>query len=76
VDGTILLKAISPDAALQIHQVLNGLIVAANLSDSDSPLAKLAGLSEISRDDRTVALKLHCPATEAAGILAAAMLTP
>ena len=76
VDGTILLRAISSDAALQIHQVLNGLIVAANLSDSDSPLAKLAGLSEISRDDRTVALRLHCPATEAAGILAAAMLTP
>jgi hypothetical protein len=76
VDGKVLLKAISSDSALQIHQVLNGLMVAANMSDSASPLAKLAGMSDISRNDRNVLLKVHCPAADAADILAATMATP
>lgn len=76
VDGRIQLKAISSDAALQIHQVFNGLMVAANLSDNASPLAKLAGMSEITRDDRTVFMKVNCPAADAAEILSAAMASP
>jgi len=76
VDGKVQLKAVSSDSALQIHQVLNGLMVAANLSDNTSPLAKLAGMSEISRDDRNILLKVHCPAADAADILAAAMVSP
>lgn len=76
VDGDILLKASSPDSALQIHQVLNGLMVAANISDSTSPLARLAGMSDISREDNNILMKLHCPAADAANILASTMLTP
>lgn len=70
VDGNILLQTISPDTAMQIHQVLNGLILSASLTDSSSPLAKLAGMSEISRRENDVSLKIHCPANDAAEILA------
>lgn len=76
VDGRVTLKAVSSDAALQIHQLFNGLMVAANLSDSASPLAKLAAMSQIKRDDRNVSLKVNCPAADAAEILAAAMASP
>ena len=76
VDGAIRLNASSPDAAMQIHQILNGLIVGASLADSASPVAKLAEMSAVSRNDKLVMLKLHCPATDAASILAGALLTP
>lgn len=69
VDGSILLRAVSPDTALQIHQVLKGLMVAANLSDEASPLARLAGMSDISRNDQVVTMKLRCPASDAADLL-------
>ena len=76
VDGTILLRAVSPDAATQIHQILNGLMVSASLTDSSSPVAKLAGMSDVSQDDRTVTLKLRGPASDVADILATTLLTP
>jgi len=76
VDGSLVFKAVSPDSAIQIHQILNGLIVSASLADSSSPYAKLADMSEISRNDTTIVLKLHCPAAEAAGLLAATMPAP
>jgi len=76
VDGSILLRAISPEAATQIHQILNGLMVSASLTDSSSPIAKLAEMSEISQNEKDVSLKLHCSASDAASILAETMLTP
>ena len=76
VDGTILLKAVSSDSAEQIHQILNGLMVSASLTDSSSPIAKLAGMSEVSQDNNNVSLKIHCPASDAANILAETMLKP
>lgn len=76
VDGLILLRAITDDTAGQIHQVLNGLIVSATLTDSASPLAKLASMSEVAQEGRNVSLKLRCPASDAADILAATLLTP
>ena len=33
-------------------------------------------MSAVSRNDKLVMLKLHCPATDAASILAGALLTP
>jgi hypothetical protein len=76
VDGALALTAISPDTAFQIHQILNGLIVSASFSDTASPLAKLAEMSEVKRQDRNVTLSLRCPAQEAAGVLAATLLAP
>lgn len=76
VDGTIQLAASSPDAAMQIHQILNGLIVSASLTDSSSPVAKLAEMSQVSRNDKLVMLKLHCPACDAANLLAGTLLAP
>lgn len=76
VDGALALTAISPDAAFQIHQILNGLIVSASFSDAASPLAKLAEMSEVKRQDRNVTLSLRCPAQQAAGVLAATLLAP
>lgn len=76
VDGQVVLQASSPDAAAQIHQVLNGLMLTSSFADHASPFAKLAEASEISQNQKAVVLKLHCPAREAAGILAATMLGP
>jgi hypothetical protein len=73
VDGAILLNADSPEAAIQIQQILNGLMVSAGFADTESPLAKLAELSTISRSGNTMSLKIHCPAGEAAGLVAATM---
>lgn len=76
VDGSILLRAVSPDTANQIHQILNGLILSSTLTDSASPLAKLAAMSEVSQNNSDVLLKIQCPANEAADILSATLLTP
>lgn len=75
VDGGILLNADSPEAAIQIQQILNGLMVSAGFTDPDSPLAKLAELSTVSRSGTTMSLKIRCPATEAAGLVASALLS-
>lgn len=75
VNAGLLLNAVSPDAALQIEQILNGLILTATLSDNQSGLARLAGLSEVSRQDRTVGLQLRCPAWQAAAALSQAILS-
>lgn len=69
VDGTLLLNADSPETAIQIQQILNGLMVSSGFADSESPLAKLAELSTISRTGNTMSLKIHCPAGEAAGLV-------
>jgi hypothetical protein len=69
VDGAILLNADSPESATQIQQILNGLLVSAGFADADSPLAKLAELSTISRAGSTISLKIHCPANQAAGLV-------
>lgn len=73
VDGAILLNADSPETAVQIQQILNGLMVTAGFTDTDSPLTKLAELSTITRNGNTISLKIHCPAGEAAGLVASAM---
>ncbi len=73
VDGAILLNADSPETAVQIQQVLNGLMVAAGFTDTDSPLAKLVELSTISRNGNVMSLKIHCPASEAADLVAASL---
>jgi hypothetical protein len=75
VDAGIVLTAVSPDAAFQIHQILNGLMLSASLAEDASGLAKLAALSEVTRQGRTVSLSLHCPAQEAASALAASLLS-
>jgi len=75
VDGAILLNADSPETAVQIQQILNGLMVSAGFTDAESPLAKLAELSTISRNGNTMSLKIHCPASEAAGLVGAALLS-
>lgn len=75
VDAGIVLTAISPEAAFQIHQILNGLIVSANLTSDADGLAKLAALSEVTRQDQIVSLTLRCPARDAASALAASMLS-
>ncbi len=69
VDGVVLLNADSPESAMQIQQILNGLIVSAGFTDADSPLAQLADLSTIARSGNTMSLKIHCPATQAAGLV-------
>ncbi len=71
VDGAVLLNADSPETAIQIQQILNGLMVSAGFADTDSPLAKLAELSTITRSGNTMSLKIHCPAGEAAGLVGA-----
>lgn len=76
VNGSILLRAVSPDTANQIHQILNGLIFSSTLTDSASPIAKLAGMSEVSQDHRDVLMTIHCPASEAADLLSALLLAP
>jgi len=75
VDGAILLNADSPETAGQIQQILNGLMVSAGFADSESPLAKLAELSTISRTGNTMSLKIHCPAGEAAGLVSSTLLS-
>jgi hypothetical protein len=75
VDAGIVLNAVSPDAAFQIHQILNGLVVSASLASDASGLARLAALSEVNRQGRTVSLTLHCPARDAASALAASILS-
>jgi hypothetical protein len=75
VNAGLLLNAVSPEAALQIEQILNGLILTATLSDDPSGLARLAALSEVSRQDRTVGLHLQCPARQAAAALVSAILS-
>lgn len=75
VDAGVVLTAVSPEAAFQIQQVLNGLIVSANLAADSSSLARLAQLSEVSCQDQTVTLRLHCPARDAAAALAAGVLS-
>lgn len=75
-DATIALAAVSPDAAFQIHQILNGLIVSAAFTDESSGLAKLAELSEVKRQDRLVNLRVHCPTPDATSALAATLLQP
>jgi hypothetical protein len=74
VDGAILLNADSPETAIQIQQILNGLMVSAGFADTDSPLAKLAELSNITRNGNTMSLKIHCPASEAAGLVSSSLL--
>ncbi|MEI6564324.1 MAG: hypothetical protein WCO42_08495 [bacterium] len=69
VDGAILLNADSPETAVQIQQILNGLMVSASFTDAGSPLAKLAELSTLSRNGNTMSLKIHCPAGEAASLV-------
>lgn len=71
VDGAILLNADSPETAAQIQQILNGLMVTAGFADNESPWAKLAELSTISRSGNAMSLKIHCPAGEAAGLVGA-----
>lgn len=73
VDAGLVLNAVSTDAAQQIEQVLNGLIVAANLSGSTEGLGRLAALSTVARDDRTLTIQLRCPARDAAQLLVSAM---
>lgn len=75
LDANITMDAVSTDAAFQIQQVINGLIVSAAFTGESSGLSKLAELSEVSRDDRQVSLRLHCPARDAAGLLASALLS-
>ena len=45
MDANIAFAAVSTDAAFQIHQILNGLIVSAAFTEESSGLAKLAELS-------------------------------
>lgn len=73
VDGAILLNADSPETALQIQQILNGLMLSAGFADPDSPLAKLAELSTLSRNGNTMSLKIRCPANQAAGLVASVL---
>lgn len=75
VDADLLLNAVSPEAAQQIEQILNGLILTATLADDSTGLARLAGMSEVSCENRSVGLQLHCPARDAAVALSAAMLS-
>jgi hypothetical protein len=75
VDAGIVLSAISPDAAIQIHQILNGLVVSASLVPDADGLAKLAALSEVTRQGQTVSLTLHGPARDMASALATGMLS-
>jgi hypothetical protein len=75
VDAGLLLNASSPEAAQQIEQILNGLVLTAALSGDSNGLARLAGLSEVSCQDRSVGLQLQCPARDAAAALAAALLS-
>ena len=76
MDANIVLAAVSSDAAFQIHQILNGLIVSSAFTEESSGLAKLAELSEVKRQDRQVTLRIHCPARDAATALAATLLQP
>ena len=48
-------------------------MVSAGFADPDSPLSKLAELSTITRNGNTMSLKIHCPASEAAGLVSAAL---
>lgn len=73
VDGVVLLNADSPEAAVQIQQILNGLLISSGFADPDSPLSKLGELSTITRNGNTMSLKIHCPASEAAGLVSAAL---
>lgn len=73
VDAGMWLNAVSPDAAGDIEKVLNGLIVATRLSGDADGLGQLAELSDVSRNDRTVAVRLSCPASQAAVLLANAL---
>lgn len=73
VDGVVLLNADSPESAVQIQQILNGLMISSSFADPNSPLVKLAELSTISRDGNTLSLKIHCPASDASGLVSAAL---
>ncbi len=75
VDAGLLLNAVSPEAAQQIEQILNGLVLTAALSGDENGLSRLAGMSEVSCQDRSVGLQLRCPARDAAAALAAAILS-
>lgn len=75
-DATIALTAVSPDAAFQIHQILNGLIVSAAFTEESSGLSKLAELSKVTRQDCNVSLRIHCPTRDAAAALAATLIQP
>ncbi len=74
VDANMVLAAISPEAAFQIHQIMNGLMVSASLSSDAGGLAKLAELSEVTRQDQNVRVALHCPARDVASALVSSML--
>ncbi len=76
VDAAMVLNAVSPDAALQIEQILNGLIVTASLSNDKTGLAQLAAMSSVDRADRSVSLHLNCPSYQAAVLLANALFPP
>lgn len=75
LDANIAMDAVSTDAAFQIQQVVNGLIVSAAFTGESSGLSRLAELSEVTRKDRQVTLRVHCPARDAAGALASALLS-
>ena len=68
--------AINPEAAEQIKQILNGLVLSAGLSDDATGLARLVGRSQISSNNRTVEMRVQCPAREAAQMLNALLPAP
>jgi hypothetical protein len=73
VDGVVLLNADSPESAIQIQQILNGLMLSSGFANPDSPLSKLSELSTLSRSGNTMSLKIRCPAGEAAGLISTAL---
>ena len=73
VDGQLTLLADSPDAADMIERTLKGLMLGAAFTDDSSPLAKLAELGTVSRADRTVFMKVRCPAKDAASLISTLM---
>ncbi|MEI6514558.1 MAG: hypothetical protein WCO77_01160 [bacterium] len=74
VDGLLILEAISADAAVFIHQTLKGVMFFSTLSEESSPFANLANMGTITQDGKNVTLKIHCPASDAAELLAATLL--
>jgi hypothetical protein len=74
VNGRLVLVAPSVEAAGQIEQILNGLVVSAGLASDQSGLAKLAEMSRISSEGKSVALALSCPAQDAAKVLEKTLL--
>ncbi len=74
VDGSLIIEAISADAAIFIHQTLKGIMFVSSLSEESTPFANLAKLGTITQDGKDVTLKIHCPASDAAELLAATLL--